>query len=84
MSEIIFSFLCFFDKFNCFFAKILPQPESGCGNKQVHYSVRNAMTASFLAATLDGTRPAIKVKNTLMPTKITAGTMPSVIRFVLS
>jgi hypothetical protein len=38
------------------------------------YSVRNASTGSFFAAILEGIRPAIRVRVTLIITSITAAT----------
>ena len=41
-------------------------------NVSSFYSVLSASTGSFFAARLEGTRPAIKVRNMLIPTRITA------------
>lgn len=61
---------CAHDVVNFFCCKLF-HSDTSLGSK-INYSVLSAITGSFFAATLDGNRPAISVRQTLIAMSITA------------
>ena len=58
--------------FRCFFTVFLDDFDLFLSNFALNYSVRSAITGSFLAAAFAGIKPLISVNTTLMITIVTA------------